>query len=76
MGKPMGRHPNPITQYQKPKKGSISCDLHFVLCSSFDRLSKSKIGQHDQESPKTWSRDNTNQGRHGLLCQGKEDHQG
>jgi hypothetical protein len=42
MSKPMGRHPNPVTYSQKPKKGPRSCDIHFIPHSSFDRLSKSQ----------------------------------
>jgi hypothetical protein len=46
MGKPMGRHPFPITYSQQPKKrpkrGSRSCNLCFILRSSFDRISKSQ----------------------------------
>jgi hypothetical protein len=46
IGKPMGRHPFPVTYSQQPKKrpkrGPRSHDLRFVLCSSFDRLSKSQ----------------------------------
>jgi hypothetical protein len=63
MGKPMGRHPIPITYSQKPKKdpkvgrdpviSASSCAPPSTGCRS------PKIGQYDQESPKTWSRANT-----------------
>ena len=57
MGKPMGRHPIPVTYSQKPKKGPKrgprSRDIRFVLCSSFDRLSKS-------QNRSTWPRNSQN----------------
>jgi hypothetical protein len=46
MGKPMGRHPSPVTlspkSHKGPKKGVCFHDLCFALCSIFDRLSKSQ----------------------------------
>jgi hypothetical protein len=46
MGKPMGRHPFPITLSPKtqkgPKKGSSFHDFRFALRSIFDKLSKSQ----------------------------------
>jgi hypothetical protein len=63
MGKPMGRHPIPVTYSQKPKKdpkvgqdpviSASSCAPPSTGCRS------PKIGQHDQETPKTWSRANS-----------------
>jgi hypothetical protein len=58
MGKPMGQHPNPITLSQNPKVGRdlvISASFCAPPSTGFRSL---KIGQHDQETPKTWLRAN------------------
>jgi hypothetical protein len=58
----MGRHPIPITYSQKPKKNPKMGRDPMISALSYDPPSTScrspKIGQYDQESPKTWSRAN------------------
>jgi hypothetical protein len=62
MGKPMGRHPIPVTYSEKPKKDPNVGQYPAISASSYTPPSigyrSPKIGRHDQESPKTWSRAN------------------
>jgi hypothetical protein len=62
MGKPMGQPPIPVIYSQKPKKDPKGGQDPMISTSSFapplTGCQCPKIGQHDQESPKTWSRVN------------------